>query len=83
MRPPAQHLGWEAHFAAGHGFRGVGEDELRWLMGALDGITPRRALDVGCGLGTYAAALTSLGWDTLAVDWAESAVACLAGRSGW
>ncbi|MET8975161.1 class I SAM-dependent methyltransferase [Streptomyces sp. NPDC004539] len=41
---------------------------------------PHRALDVGCGLGTYAALLASLGWETLAVDWAESAVAAVRDR---
>ncbi|MFZ3573082.1 class I SAM-dependent methyltransferase [Streptomyces sp. BH097] len=36
--------------------------------------------DVGCGLGTYAAALARRGYDVLAVDWAASAVSAVRDR---
>ncbi|WP_244187781.1 class I SAM-dependent methyltransferase [Streptomyces regalis] len=39
-----------------------------------------RALDIGCGLGAYAAALAGLGYDTLAVDWADAAVSAARDR---
>jgi SAM-dependent methyltransferase len=71
---------WDEHFARGRGFRGVREQELR-LLG--DVVPPRpgtRALDIGCGLGTYAAALAGLGYDTLAVDWSDAAVAATRDR---
>ncbi|WP_128437387.1 class I SAM-dependent methyltransferase [Streptomyces cyaneus] len=71
---------WEEHFARGRGFRGVKERELRLLGEAVRPRTGARALDVGCGLGTYAAALAGLGYDTLAVDWADAAVAAARDR---
>ncbi|QZZ31001.1 class I SAM-dependent methyltransferase [Streptomyces sp. ST1015] len=71
---------WEDWFASGRGFRDTDADEVRRLVETVADVSPRRALDVGCGLGTYAARLASLGWDTLAVDWAESAVAAVRDR---
>lgn len=72
---------WEDHFARGRGFRGVKERELRLLGEAVRPHAGARALDVGCGLGTYAAALAGLlGYDTLAVDWADAAVAATRDR---
>lgn len=71
---------WEEHFAAGHGFRSAGEHELRLLADAVRPGPGTRALDVGCGLGGYAAALAGLGCHTLAVDWADAAVAATRDR---
>lgn len=70
--------GWEECFAAGRGFRAVDAHEMRLFRRA---VGPRaRALDVGCGLGGYAAHLARLGCDTLAVDWADTAVAATRDR---
>ncbi|MDQ1049620.1 bifunctional 2-polyprenyl-6-hydroxyphenol methylase/3-demethylubiquinol 3-O-methyltransferase UbiG [Streptomyces sp. V4I2] len=69
-----ERAGWEGHFAAGHGFRRTDPEELRLLAEAVHPRPDARALDVGCGLGTYAAALAGLGYRTLAVDWADAAV---------
>ncbi|WP_075738760.1 class I SAM-dependent methyltransferase [Streptomyces acidiscabies] len=71
---------WDDWFASGRGFRDADADEVRRLVETVADVSPRRALDVGCGLGAYAAVLASLGWDTLAVDWAESAVAAVRDR---
>ncbi|MGN9757947.1 class I SAM-dependent methyltransferase [Streptomyces sp. SD31] len=79
MTPVTQAL-WEDHFARGRGFRGVREQELRLLGEAVRPRAGARALDIGCGLGTYAAALAGLGYDTLAVDWADAAVSATRDR---
>ncbi|WP_406441429.1 class I SAM-dependent methyltransferase [Streptomyces sp. NBC_01613] len=71
---------WEEHFAAGNGFHRADDHEIRLLAEAVRPPAGARALDVGCGLGTYAAALAGLGLRTLAVDWAESAVAATRDR---
>lgn len=71
---------WDDHFARGRGFRGVRERELRLLGEAVPPRAGARALDIGCGLGTYAAALAGLGYDTLAVDWSDAAVAATRDR---
>jgi SAM-dependent methyltransferase len=77
---PAQRAHWEDHFAAGNGFHRADDRELRLLSEAVRPRAGSRALDVGCGLGTYAAALAGLGYRTLAVDWADSAVAAARDR---
>ena len=77
---PVERARWEEHFARGRGFRGVAEQELRLLGEAVRPRVGARALDIGCGLGTYAAALAGLGHDTLAVDWADAAVAATRDR---
>ncbi|EFL35797.1 predicted protein [Streptomyces viridochromogenes DSM 40736] len=71
---------WEQHFASGHGFRRADELELRRLTEAAPPHPGARALDVGCGLGAYAAALAGLGYRTLAVDRADAAVAATRDR---
>ncbi|MFI9759886.1 class I SAM-dependent methyltransferase [Streptomyces sp. NPDC051963] len=71
---------WEEHFGAGYGFRRVSEEELRLLTEAVPPRAGARALDIGCGLGSYAAALAHLGYLTLAVDWADAAVAATRDR---
>ncbi|GAA3787294.1 hypothetical protein GCM10022403_022510 [Streptomyces coacervatus] len=79
---PAGQGHWEDHFAAGNGFHRADAHEI-WLLG--EAVRPQpgaRALDVGRGLGTYAAALAGLGYRTLAVDWADAAVAATRDRCG-
>ncbi|WP_030621346.1 class I SAM-dependent methyltransferase [Streptomyces fulvoviolaceus] len=76
----AERAGWESRFAAGNGFRNVDADEIRLLAEAVRPRAGARALDIGCGLGTYAAALAGLGYRTLAVDWAEAAAAATRDR---
>lgn len=53
---------------------------MRLLKGTLRAKTGARVLDIGCGLGGYAAELARLGCDTLAVDWADAAVAATRDR---
>ncbi|MEG3626846.1 class I SAM-dependent methyltransferase [Streptomyces poriticola] len=71
---------WEAHFASGRGFRPVDAQEADLLAEAVRPGPGTRALDVGCGLGGYAAALARLGCRTWAVDRAASAVAAVRDR---
>ncbi|MER6419459.1 class I SAM-dependent methyltransferase [Streptomyces sp. NPDC001137] len=71
---------WEDHFAAGFGFHRVDAREIRVLGETLRPRHGARALDVGCGLGTYAAALAGMGYRTPAVDWADAAVAATRDR---
>ncbi|MGW2565043.1 class I SAM-dependent methyltransferase [Streptomyces sp. NPDC001537] len=77
---PAGRGHWEHHFAAGNGFHRPDAREIRLLGEALRPRHGARALDVGCGLGAYAAALAGLGYRTLAVDWADAAVAATRDR---
>jgi SAM-dependent methyltransferase len=44
------------------------------------GLAPGRALDVGCGTGTHALWLASLGWDVLGVDVSPRAVELAAAK---
>lgn len=76
----AERARWEDHFAAGRGFRGTDAEELRLPAEAVHLRPAARALDVGCGLGTHAAALAGLGYRTLAVDRADAAVAATRDR---
>lgn len=71
---------WDRVFAAGKGFRQVDPAELRLLAQHVRPVPGQRALDVGCGLGGYAAELTGLGYRTLAIDWAEASVAAVRDR---
>lgn len=77
---PAERAGWEGHFASGNGFHRVDLHEIQKLTDAVRPRAGAAALDIGCGLGTYAAALAGLGYRTLAVDWAESATAATRDR---
>ncbi|MEU6254852.1 class I SAM-dependent methyltransferase [Streptomyces sp. NPDC047043] len=77
---PAARAHWEDMFAAGKGFHRADDREMGLLAEAVRPRAGTRALDVGCGLGTYAAALAGLGYRTLAVDWADSAVAATRDR---
>ena len=72
--------GWESRFAGGEGFRRPDERELRLLEPHMPSPVGARLLDVGCGLGTYAAALARRGYDVLAVDGAASAVSAVRDR---
>lgn len=71
---------WEEHFALGKGFVTADAAELRLLSAHVRPHPGQRALDVGCGLGGYAAELARLGPTTLAVDWAATAVAAVRDR---
>ncbi|MFJ8151229.1 methyltransferase, FxLD system [Streptomyces sp. NPDC094468] len=67
---------WQQHYADGKGFRELGERERALL--AEHAPVPDgggRALDVGCGTGSLAAYLSSLGYTVDAVDFADSALA--------
>ncbi|MGW1721959.1 class I SAM-dependent methyltransferase [Streptomyces sp. NPDC002306] len=77
---PESRLRWEAHFAAGRGFHRADAREIGLLAQAVPPGPDARALDVGCGLGGYAAALAALGFRTLAVDATDSAVAATRDR---
>ncbi|MEU6663975.1 class I SAM-dependent methyltransferase [Streptomyces sp. NPDC046821] len=71
---------WEEHFAAGDGFRGVTAGEMRMFAEQVAPPVGARVLDVGCGLGGYAAELARLGCRTLATDWATSSVSAVRDR---
>lgn len=51
------------------------------LRQALEGVAPGVALDLACGLGRHALHLAELGWQVVAVDGAEVAVARLRGEA--
>lgn len=70
---------WEELFAAGAGFLAADEREMRLLAGHLPA-AGGALLDVGCGLGGYAARLAELGFDVTAVDWAASSVTAVRDR---
>lgn len=66
---------WHRHYAAGRGFRPLGDAERALLTEHAP--APEhggRALDVGCGTGELAVHLASLGYAVDAVDYADSAL---------
>ena len=65
---------WNDHYAQGKGFRPVSEQEVALLAGHLGPGAGRRALDLGCGTGEYAAALHGLGFTTTGADFSKVAV---------
>ncbi|MER5946734.1 class I SAM-dependent methyltransferase [Streptomyces sp. NPDC001904] len=71
---------WEEHFASGGGFRRADPYEMALLRAQVRPRAGQRALDVGCGLGGYAAGLAALGYTTTAIDWAASSVAAVRDR---
>ena len=65
---------WDAHYAAGRGFRPVTSEEEAVFgrnVGTGDGLT---ALDVGCGTGGFAKYLSEQGYTVLGADYAETAI---------
>ncbi|MFE0685794.1 class I SAM-dependent methyltransferase [Streptomyces sp. NPDC058961] len=67
---------WEAHYAAGRGFRPVMSNEQHIFErhvgpAAAAGLT---ALDIGCDTGEFAHYLTTCGYDVLGVDCAATAI---------
>ncbi|MFJ6378617.1 class I SAM-dependent methyltransferase [Kitasatospora sp. NPDC092039] len=66
---------WNDHYQQGKGFRPVTEEEVALLTERLGPGAGRRALDLGCGTGEYAAALRGLGFTTTGVDFSQIAVA--------
>ncbi|MFF5973421.1 methyltransferase, FxLD system [Streptomyces sp. NPDC012769] len=66
---------WDRHYAAGKGFRLLGDTERKLLaehVPAPEG--GGRALEVGCGTGELSAHLASLDYTVDAVDFADSAI---------
>lgn len=43
----------------------------------VSGLTPGRALDLACGTGRWAHWLAERGWDVMAIDWSDEALAQL------
>lgn len=65
---------WDAHYAAGKGFRLVTVEEMVLLEKNVGRGYGERALDVACGTGGYAAALHDLGFLTVGVDYSPTAI---------
>ncbi|MEU9044445.1 MULTISPECIES: class I SAM-dependent methyltransferase [unclassified Kitasatospora] len=65
---------WNDHYAQGKNFRPVTEQEVELLAGHLGPGAGRRALDLGCGTGEYAAVLHGLGFTTTGADFSKVAV---------
>ncbi|MFD8216834.1 class I SAM-dependent methyltransferase [Streptomyces sp. NPDC059697] len=78
--PPIPVTHWEELFAAGCSFHRADDKELHLLADHVLPTVGQQALDVGCGLGGYAAGLAGLGYTTLAVDWAQFSVAAVRDR---
>lgn len=66
--------GWSSHYAAGNGFRRLGDKEKSLLAEHAPAPADGRALDAGCGTGELAVFLASLGYTVDAVDFAEGAL---------
>ncbi len=65
---------WNDHYVQGKNFRPVSEQEAALLTGHSGPGPGRRALDLGCGTGEYAAALHGLGFTTTGADFSKVAV---------
>jgi SAM-dependent methyltransferase len=65
---------WDARYCEGDGPRWSGRPNGRFLV-EIAGLTPGRALDVGCGEGADAIWLAGCGWTVTAIDISEVAVA--------
>ncbi|WP_394426502.1 methyltransferase, FxLD system [Streptomyces sp. SGAir0957] len=65
---------WSNHYAAGKGFRQLGDKEKSLLAEHAPAPTGGRALDAGCGTGELAVFLASIGYAVDAVDFAEGAL---------
>ncbi len=73
FRPAAQADEWDARYSEREGARWSGRPNGRLLV-EVAGLTPGRALDVGCGEGADAIWLARGGWTVTAVDISEVAV---------
>lgn len=69
----AQAAEWEARYREGGGPKWSGRPNGR-LVAELSGLTPGRALDVGCGEGADAIWLAQRGWTVTAIDVSEIAI---------
>lgn len=65
---------WSNHYAAGKGFRQLGDKEKGLLAEHAPAPAGGRALDAGCGTGELAVFLASIGYAVDAVDFAEGAL---------
>lgn len=65
---------WSKHYAAGNGFRQLGDKEKALLAEHAPAPAGGRALDAGCGTGELAVFLASLGYTVDALDFAEGAL---------
>src|SRR5207244_7425189 len=70
----AQAAEWETRYSERDGARWSGRPNGR-LVAAVAGLTPGRALDVGCGEGGDAIWLARCGWTVTAIDVSDVAVA--------
>ncbi|MEO7144668.1 MAG: methyltransferase domain-containing protein [Bryobacteraceae bacterium] len=70
---------WDARYRAGEG-AGRAPDPL--LLRAIEGVPPGRALDLACGPGRHALALSSHGWQVTAVDRSPAAIEMLTRCAG-
>ena len=69
----AQAAEWDARYSEGDGARWSGRPNGR-LLAEVAGLTPGRALDVGCGEGADAIWLARNGWTVTAIDISDVAV---------
>lgn len=70
----AQATEWDARYSEGDGAKWSGQPNGR-LVAEVAGLTPGRALDVGCGEGADAIWLARRGWTVTAIDISDVAVA--------
>lgn len=68
--PAAQAAEWDARYSERGGARWSGRPNGR-LLAEVAGLTPGRALDVGCGEGFDAIWLDRSGWTVTAIDISE------------
>src|SRR5688572_32867618 len=64
---------WDARYSEGEGAKWSGRPNGR-LVAEVAGLTPGRALDVGCGEGADAIWLARSGWTVTAIDVSDVAV---------
>jgi 2-polyprenyl-3-methyl-5-hydroxy-6-metoxy-1,4-benzoquinol methylase len=71
---PAQTAEWDSRYSERNGALWSGQPNGR-LVAEAAGLTPGRALDIGCGEGADAIWLATIGWTVTAIDVSEVAVA--------
>src|SRR5688572_24453702 len=64
---------WDARYSEGEGAKWSGRPNGR-LVAEVAGLTPGRALDVGCGEGADAIWLAQRGWEVTAIDVSDVAI---------